>query len=134
MSDGKCRSCGADVIWSPVATNGGLMPLDKQTELAPEAKLVAYNDETGLCRVLKQADVREALLFAEPNVTFHQSHFATCIAAAKCSSRRKDFFRSNLCPRHRRLQALLQPLPERRSTLHQATTEGDTHRRAFVGK
>lgn len=54
------------------------MPLDVQTEVVPAAKLIAYNDETGLCRVLKDGDVREALLYAGPNVTFHRSHFATC--------------------------------------------------------
>lgn len=78
MGEGKCRSCGAAVIWAPLAATGGLMPLDVQTELAPAPKLVAYNDETGLARVLGKGDVREALLHAGPNVTFHQSHFATC--------------------------------------------------------
>lgn len=87
MTAGTCRSCGAAVIWAPVAATGGLMPLDVQTELAPSAKLIAYNDETGLCRVLKQADVREALLHAGPNVSFHRSHFATCPQAERWRTR-----------------------------------------------
>jgi len=78
----KCKSCGADIIWAPVAGTGGLMPLDTQTELAPEAKLVAYNSASELCRVLKKSDVRDANL-ADPHVTFHKSHFATCPQADK---------------------------------------------------
>lgn len=78
VAEGKCRSCGAAVIWAPAAATGGLMALDAQTELAPADRLIAFNDETGLCRLLKGSDVREALLHADPNVTFHQNHFATC--------------------------------------------------------
>jgi len=78
----ECRSCGASIIWAPVAATGGLMPLDVQTELAPAEKLVAFNQDTGLCRVLKRADMHDAW-HADPHVTFHQSHFATCPESAK---------------------------------------------------
>jgi len=83
MSEGTCRSCGAEVIWSPVAATGSLMPLDPQTELAPEPKLVALNPATGLCRVLKKTDMDQAVLWAEHGVTYHRSHYATCPDAAK---------------------------------------------------
>jgi hypothetical protein len=79
---GKCRSCGADIIWAPLAATGGLIPLDVQTELAPAEKLVAYNSHSELCRVLTRSDVRDAQL-ADPHVTFHKSHFATCPEADK---------------------------------------------------
>lgn len=77
MSHGTCRSCGADIIWAPVAATGGLMPLDVQPELEPAEKLVAYNSASELCRVLRRSDLRDAQL-ADPGVTFHKSHFATC--------------------------------------------------------
>jgi hypothetical protein len=78
VSLGRCRSCGAEVIWSPVAATGSLMPLDVQTELAPEPKLVAFNPETQVCRVLKRSDLRDAEQWMSHGVTIHRSHYATC--------------------------------------------------------
>lgn len=87
MTTGTCKSCGQRVIWSPVAESGTLMPLDPQTELGPAERLVAYNPETNLCRVLKRSDVREAQRWADHGVTFHRSHMATCAQAAQWRGR-----------------------------------------------
>jgi hypothetical protein len=82
VSTGTCRSCGATVIWSPVADTGTLMPLDVQPELEPAERLVAYNPETNLCRVLKRSDLGDARRWMAHGVEIHRSHFATCTHAA----------------------------------------------------
>lgn len=57
---GRCRSCGADVIWAKTAA-GKLMPLDAEETLG---KLVYQLDAVG------------RMVRAEG--TGHESHFATC--------------------------------------------------------
>lgn len=57
---GRCRSCGADVIWAKTAA-GKLMPLDATETLG---KVVYQLDTTGR---MQRAEGRG-----------HESHFATC--------------------------------------------------------
>jgi len=82
MNRNACRSCGAAIIWAPVADTGTLMPLDVQPELEPAERLVAYNPETNLCRVLKRADLVDARRWMAHGVEIHRSHFATCTHTA----------------------------------------------------
>lgn len=69
-----CRICGSDVIWTPLAATGALVPVDPDPDPEPAAQLVALNPKTRLCRRLNHADLPMAQTWAAHGVTFHTEH------------------------------------------------------------
>lgn len=70
MRDGRCRSCGAAIVWGKTA-NGKAMPLDAK----PERLFVLKSADDPDCQDVVQ-------------VPTYRSHFATCPDADKF--RRKE--------------------------------------------
>ena len=73
MEHGKCRSCGAEIIWIRSAATGSLMPLDAEPV---EGGNVVVKD--GMAHVMR-GDLFEEML----DGPCYQSHYVTCPQAAK---------------------------------------------------
>jgi hypothetical protein len=76
--EGKCRACGAQMIWARMPS-GKLNPLNvEQVEPAAGKGVVAFNPRTGRAVPVIAANLDDCARWGEHGATFHTSHFSDC--------------------------------------------------------